>query len=119
MDYLPFDPLTALRVLCGIWFLPHCIGKVRNIGPASLTFEKAGFRPPRTFVIVTVVMEIVACIGLVTGAFDVAAAALALLVLAGAGYAVVKINGFNWRWQRQGAEFMAFWACACVISVTG
>jgi putative oxidoreductase len=37
----------------------------------------------------------------------------------GAAYAVVKINGFNWRWQKQGPEYMVFWAVACVLSVWG
>jgi putative oxidoreductase len=119
MDILMPDPLTVLRILCGCWFIPHCVGKIRNIGPASLTFAKAGFYPPRVFVVMTVIAEIIAGLGLVTGVFQVAATALAVLVLAGASYAVIKINGFNWRWQKQGPEFMVFWACACVISVSG
>jgi putative oxidoreductase len=32
---------------------------------------------------------------------------------------VLKINGFNWRWQKQGPEYMVFWALACVLSVSG
>ena len=44
---------------------------------------------------------------------------LAVLVLLGATYAVVKINGWNWRWQKQGPEYMLFWAAACVIAVSG
>ena len=112
-----FDPLAALRVVCGLWFIPHCIGKLRNIGPASGTFAKAGFYPPRAFVILTVVFEIVAGTGLVTGFYPRAAAALAVIVLAGASYAVIKINGLNWRWQKQGPEFMALWALACLLSV--
>jgi putative oxidoreductase len=119
MDLTSFEPLVALRILCGVWFLPHCIGKIRNIGPASGTFEKAGLYPPRAFVVATILMEIVAGAGLVTGIWQEAAAALAVIVLAGASYAVIKINGFNWRWQKQGPELMVFWACACALSVAG
>lgn len=113
------DPLVILRILCGIWFVPHCIGKIRNIGPASLTFAKAGFRPPRLFVILTIVLELIAGIGLVFGIMEELAAGLAVVVLLGASYAVLKINGFNWRWQKQGPEFMIFWSLACIISVLG
>lgn len=112
------SPLTVLRVLCGLWFLPHCIGKLRNIGPASQTFAKAGLKPPRMFVILTIALELLAGAGLVLGVYPQAAAALAVIVLLGASYAVLKINGFHWRWQKQGPEFMVFWSIACVLSVS-
>lgn len=114
-----FTPLDVLRVLCGIWFIPHCIGKIRNIGPASQTFAKAGLYPPRAFVLATIVLEVVAGIGLAMNFHPRLAAALAVIVLAGASYAVLKINGFNWRWQKQGPEYMLFWAVACIVSVSG
>jgi putative oxidoreductase len=117
MDPTTFDPQTTLRILCGVWFAPHCIGKLRNIGPASQTFEKAGLRPGRVVLFITVALELLAGIGLVTGILAEAAALLAVLVLGGASYAVLRINGVNWRWQRQGPEYMVFWAVACLLSV--
>lgn len=118
MEWTFLPPLTLLRILCGLWFLPHCIGKIRNIGPASQTFAKAGLKPPRAFVILTIAMELLAGTGLVLGVYPQFAAALAVLVLLGASYAVLKINGFNWRWQKQGPEFMLFWSIACILSVS-
>lgn len=119
METMTFDPLAVLRVLCGIWFIPHCIGKLRNIGPASQTFAKVGLRPARAFVILTIAAEMLAGIGLALNIQPRFAAALAVAVLAGASYAVLKINGFNWRWQKQGPEYMLFWAIACALSVSG
>ena len=116
-DFSPADAMTLLRVLCGLWFIPHIVGKLRNIGPASGTFDKAGFRPPRLFVVLTAAMEILAATGLIFNVHARAAAALAVVVLLGAAYAVVKINGCNWRWQKQGPEFLLLWAAACVLSV--
>lgn len=113
------QPLDVLRVLCGIWFVPHCIGKLRHVGPASQTFAKAGIGAPRAAVILTIIMEIVAGIGLAADFYPKVSAALAVAVLVGASYAVLKINGFNWRWQKQGPEYMLFWAVACVLSVSG
>src|SRR6267154_2406063 len=118
MNILPLHPLPVLRILCGVWFLPHCIGKMRNVNAAaSNTFQKAGFRRPHVFVIVTILFELLAGTGLIFGILERAAAALAVLVLGGAAYAVVKINGLNWRWQKQGLEYMIFWAITCVLSV--
>ena len=113
------DALTLLRVLCGIWFAPHALGKALNVERASQTFAKAGLRPGRLFVVLTVCLEVLAGAGLVFGFQPRLAAALAVLVLLGAAYAVIRINGWNWRWQKQGPEYMIFWAAACVIAVSG
>lgn len=114
---LPHDPQTILRILCGIWFLPHLAGKIRHANIAYLTFEKAGFRPGKPVLYLTAAAEGLAMAGLITGIQPRIAAALAILVLAGAGYAVVKINGWNWRWQKQGPEYTIFWAICCGLSV--
>lgn len=111
-------PLGVLRILCGLWFVPHCLGKLRHLGPASQTFAKAGLRPPLLFVWLTIVLEVLAGIGLVSGLYARAAAALAVAVLLGASYAMLKIHGWHWRWQKLGPEFMVFWSIACVLSVS-
>jgi putative oxidoreductase len=112
------SPMDWLRILCGVWFIPHVMGKIQNFEAAAAnTFSRAGFKPARTFVAVAIVLEIAASLGLVLGIQPKIAAALAVIVLGGAAYAVVKINGFNWRWQKQGPEYMIFWAMACVLSV--
>jgi putative oxidoreductase len=113
------NPWTLLRILCGLWFVPHAFGKARNIERASLTFDKAGLRPPRLFVLLTLSMEVVAATGLLLGFHPRVAAALAVAVLLGATYATLKINGWNWRWQKQGPEYMLFWAAVCIIAVSG
>lgn len=112
------EPQTILRMLCGIWFLPHMIGKIRHADLAYLTFEKAGFRPGRPYLYATTLLEGLAMIGLVAGLWPRIAAGLAVFVLAGAGFAVVRINGWNWRWQKNGPEYIIFWAIACVVSVS-
>jgi putative oxidoreductase len=106
-------------VLCGLWFAPHAFGKASHVERACQTFEKAGFSPPRLFVILTLCLEVLAGAGLIFGVLPRLAALLAVAVLLGAAYAVLKINGWNWRWQKQGPEYMLFWAAACVIAVSG
>ena len=112
----PEQQLVALRVLCGVWFWPHIIGKLRNLGPAAGTFEKAGFRPAPLFVRITIFMEVLASLSLITGVLATLGAIVAAAVLIGAAYAVVRINGFNWRWQKQGPEYMILWAVLCLVS---
>lgn len=119
MTYTLFDPLIVLRILCGIWFIPHCIGKMQNFVAASATFTRINLRPGAAFVALTILLELFAGIGLVFGVLEKYAAALAIIVLVGASYAVIRLNGVNWRWQKQGPEYMLFWAIACGLSVSG
>jgi putative oxidoreductase len=111
--------IELLRVLCGIWFLPHMIGKAMHYAKASGTFDAAGFKPGMVFVGVTIAVEALAAIGLVFGIYPKVAAVLAILVLLGASYAVVKINGINWRWQKMGPEFPLFWSLVLALTTLG
>ena len=111
---LAVDARTAVRVACGLFFLPHTIAKLRNIDRASVLFDKVGLRPPRFFVILATVMEVVAAIGLVTGLYPRLAALVAATVLVVASYAIARNHGLMWRWQHPGIEYMLFWAIICL-----
>lgn len=108
--------IEILRILCGLWFLPHLYGKSMNFSKATGTFEQAGFRPAKVFLSLTICIEALACVGLVFGIYPRLAAWLGVFVLVGASYAIVKINGFNWRWQKMGPEFPIFWALVCALT---
>ena len=110
-------PQSILRILCGLWFLPHAVLKIKNAGLAQETFAKVGLKPGKVFLTITVVLECLATAGLTFDIYPLIAAVLALIVLIGASYAAVRLNGFNWRWNKGGPEFMIFWSIATVISV--
>jgi putative oxidoreductase len=113
---LAVDARTAVRVACGLFFLPHTIAKLRNVDRASILFDKVGLRPPRFFVIFTAVMEVVAAFGLVTGLYPRVAALIAATVLFVAAYAIARNHGLMWRWQHPGIEYMLFWAVICLCA---
>ena len=118
MNVLPsdfvLDARTAVRVVCGLFFLPHTIAKLRNIERASLLFDKVGFRPPRFFVVLTTFLEVTAAFGLVSGLYPRVAAIVATVVLVGAAYAIARAHTLMWRWQHPGIEYMLFWAIICL-----
>lgn len=116
-ELLAIEGQTVIRVLCGLFFVPHTIAKLRNIELASQFFAKAGFHPPRMFVVLTAGLEILASIGLIFGIFLQLAGLTAAIILFVAAGAVMKINGFNWRWQHQGIEYMLFWGMICLAVV--
>ena len=111
---IALDARTAVRILCGAFFLPHTFAKLRNIDRASILFEKVGFRPPRFFVLLTTFLEVTAAFGLISGLYPRFAAVVAAVVLIGASYAIARANKLMWRWQHPGIEYMLFWAIACL-----
>jgi putative oxidoreductase len=119
MTALPFDFVldarTAVRMVCGAFFLPHTIAKLRNIDRASVLFDKVGFRPPRPFVVLTTMMELIAAFGLISGLYPRLAAVVAATVLFGAAYAIARNHALMWRWQHPGIEYMVFWAVVCLL----
>jgi putative oxidoreductase len=119
VDFSPnlmLDARTAVRILCGAFFLPHTIAKLRNIGRASQLFDKVGFRPARAFVVLTTLLELTAAFGLISGLYPRLAAVIAAVVLMGAAYAIARIHSPMWRWQHPGVEYMVFWAVVCLCA---
>jgi putative oxidoreductase len=111
---LALDARTAVRIVCGAFFLPHTIAKLRNIDRASVLFDKVGFRPARPFVLLTTGMELIAAFGLISGLYPRTGALVAAIVLLGAAYAIARAHALMWRWQHPGIEYMVFWAIICL-----
>ena len=111
------DPQEVLRIICGAWLLPHAVLKVKNAALAQQTFANVGLKPGPVFLALTVAMEVLAALGLIFNIFPQLAAALAVFVLMGASYAVLRMHGWNWRWNKSGPEYMVFWSIACILSV--
>lgn len=115
MDSLDWQEL--LRIMCGVWLLPHAVLKIKNAPLAQETFVKVGLRPGAVFLWTTILLEFLAAGGLIFGIYPRVAAGLAVFVLMGASYAVLKLHGFAWRWNKSGPEYMVFWSLACILAV--
>jgi putative oxidoreductase len=113
---LMVDARTAVRVVCGLFFLPHTIAKLRNIERASGVFDEVGFRPPRFFVVLTALLEVIAAFGLISGWYPRIGATIAAGILIAAAYAIARAHDLKWRWQHPGIEYMLFWAIICLCA---
>ncbi|MGF7172100.1 putative oxidoreductase [Sphingobium xanthum] len=114
---MALDPQDLLRIMCGAWFLPHAALKLKNATLAQHTFSNVGLNPGWAFLALTIVMELIAAAGLILNIYPQPAAALAVFVLMGATYAVLRMHGWNWRWNKNGPEYMIFWSLACILAV--
>ena len=107
------DEFNILRIMCGLFFIPHIIGKFTEPKALEL-FGAFGFKPPRFWLMTAAVIEIVMTFGLVLGIFTRYAAALAVVFLLVAAGATYRSNR-RWLWHIGGIEYCLFWALACLV----
>jgi putative oxidoreductase len=106
--------IVALRVACGLMFLPHAWIKWVPPQPVGF-FQTVGFPEPFLFMLLVGLLEVLACVGLVLGVMTRWAAWLGALVTVGAACSVLKVGGKGmWFWNLGGVEFPVFWAIVCV-----
>jgi putative oxidoreductase len=111
-----FDPtngLNILRLICGLFFIPHLYAKF-FVPEALGFFVAAKFKPPAFWMYVACAIEIVLAIGLIFAIYPRYAGALGFVHLLVAGAAVYKVTG-KWLWNIGGCEYCVFWAIACLV----
>ena len=109
------NPLNLLRILAGIYFLPHVVNMIVNRTAVVDFFGKVGFSPASFFVGVAVLGEALCGVALVADIYTSLAAPLAAVLLVVAAFAIYKLQGFKWLWISGGFEFPIFWALVCLI----
>jgi len=107
------NEFNILRLICGLFLIPHIYAKF--FVPAALGFfEAAKFKPAKTWMYVSCVIEIVLAIGLIFAILPFYAGAIACIHLLVAAAAVYKVTG-KWLWNIGGFEYCLFWAICCLI----
>jgi len=106
------DGVTVLRLVCGLFFIPHTIAKFTE--PATLnSFKVAGFNPPATWMYFAAAVEIVLATGLVFAIYTPYVAAIAAIHMLIAAVTIYKISR-KWIWLVGGMEYCVFWMLCCV-----
>jgi len=105
----------VLRVVCGLFLLPHLVVKIRNQDFVKGFMEKAGLRPPLLWLYASFAVEIVASIGLILGIYTRPVAVLTGLFLLVASWASWRVSAGKWMWNFGGAEYPLFWSICCFV----
>jgi len=106
---------NVLRILCGVFFIPHLFVKFRNQDFVKGFMAKVGLNPPSAWLYAAFAIEIVVTIGLVLDVFTVFAALLAAIFLVVAAWASWRFSEGKWMWNFGGAEYPLFWALCCLV----
>ena len=109
------DGFDILRIVCGLFFIPHLIVKLRNQDFVKRFMAKVGLRPPAAWLYAAFGVEIIAAFGLVLGLYTVWAASLAAAFLLIAAWASWRFSEGKWMWNLGGAEYPLFWAICCIV----
>lgn len=112
-----FDPSNGyniLRVICGLFFIPHLYAKFA-VPEALGFFVAAKFKPPAVWMYIACAIEIVLATGLIFAIYTQYVGWIAAIHLAVAGVAVHRVTGGKWLWNIGGSEYCVFWLICCAI----
>jgi putative oxidoreductase len=107
------DPFNILRIICGLFFIPHLVVKFKNQDFVKGFMAKVGLNPPIAWLYAAFAIEIVVTIGLVFAIYTAYVAALAGVFLLVAAWASYRYSEGKWIWNFGGAEYPLFWAICC------
>ena len=106
---------NVLRIMCGLFFVPHLVMKASGVTGAINAFRDFRFYPPAAWVYAAIAVEIVATIGLVFGIYTRYVALLAAIFLLIATFGVYRFANGKWLWNIGGCEYPLFWAICCIV----
>jgi putative oxidoreductase len=110
--------IDFLRVLCGVFLIPHLIVKFQSQEFVKTYMADAGLKPPIIWLYSAFAIEIIAGTGLILGIYTRYAAILAGVFLLVASYASWRVSKGKWMWNFGGAEYPLFWAiCSFAVGV--
>jgi putative oxidoreductase len=109
------DGTNILRILCGLFLVPHLVVKFKNQDFVKDFMRKAGLSPPIVWLYAAFLIEIVGTIGLVLDLFTVYVALLTGFFLLVAAWASWRVSNGKWMWNFGGAEYPLFWALCCFV----
>jgi putative oxidoreductase len=109
------DGFNILRIVCGLFFIPHLVVKFRNQDFVKDFMTKVGLRPPIAWLYAAFVIETISTVGLVLNLYTAYVALLAGAFLLVAAWASWKISDGKWIWNFGGGEYPLFWAICCFV----
>jgi putative oxidoreductase len=111
--------IDGLRLICGLFFVPHLVGKFTHRDAAFGFFSKAGFKPAQPFLYAAMAIEVVVAVLLILGIQTRGASLAAATYLLIAAAAVIKVEK-AWLWHLRGCEYPLFWGlCCCLLAWVG
>ena len=107
-------PLLVLRLTCGLFFVPHIVGKFTAREASLNFFRAAGFRPAEAWRWAAMLIEVVLAVLLILNIDTHIIGFIGCAYLLIAALAAMKVSK-RWLWHIGGGEYPLFWAICCAV----
>lgn len=111
-DFDLTDPVVVVRLMAGLFYVPHVLFKLNGIPGSLAFFGRAGFNPPGFWLTLAIAMEIACAVGLTLNIQTKWLGLVSAGVMGFAAYAVFATKGVAWMWNMGGVEYLTFWGVA-------
>jgi putative oxidoreductase len=106
------NPLVVIRLMCGLFYVPHVLFKLQGFEGSIAAFGKMGFQPPEYWVVLAIATEAICAIGLTFNVYVRFVGLMSAGVMALAVYGTFATKGVHWMWNFGGVEYIAMWGIA-------
>lgn len=111
-DFDVTNPVVVLRLMCGLFYVPHVLAKLINTAAILGFFTAAGFPAPLFFLILAGVVEAVCAVGLTLNIYTKWVGLMSAGTMVVAAYAMMNVKGVGWLWNTGGIEYLVFWGAS-------
>jgi putative oxidoreductase len=100
------NPTVAIRLMCGLAYIPHILFKLNDLSGTMAFFSKIGLNPAAIFVMMAITSEAACVLGLTLGILVKWAGLLSAGLMVVAAYTVFATKGAVWLWNLGGVEYI-------------
>jgi putative oxidoreductase len=111
-DFDITNPINVIRIMAGLFYVPHVLFKVTGFAGSLLAFQKMGFEPPRFWVSLAILTETVCAVGLTFNLYTRYVGLMSAGTMVLAAYGTFATKGVHWMWNFGGIEYLVFWGVA-------
>jgi putative oxidoreductase len=111
-DFDVTNPAVVVRLMAGLFYLPHAIFKITGFAGSLVAFSKMGFEPPLYWVSLAIFTELLCAVGLTLNIYTRYVGFMSAGTMALAVYGTFATKGVHWMWNFSGVEYLVFWGVA-------
>ena len=111
-DFNLTDPVVVVRLMAGLFYIPHIVFKLTGFSASVAAFGKMGFEPALYWLLLAIATETICAVGLTLNVYTRYVGLMSAGTMALAVYGTFATKGVHWMWNFGGVEYLVFWGVA-------
>jgi len=108
-DFDLTNPIVVVRLMAGLFYIPHIVFKLTGFAGSLAAFSKMGFEPALFWLSLAILTESLCAIGLTFNLYTRYVGLMSAGTMALAVYGTFATKGVHWMWNFGGVEYLVFW----------